>query len=122
MAINPYKLGGIVKHFVINTPDVEGAAIMTPDGLPIAASLPIGMNDERVSAIAAAMLSLGERIVKELVRGNMTRIDIQGDQGLSLLTRCGEETVFLVLATQAAKPGLLRLEIQRIMAELSLFF
>lgn len=121
MAINPYKLRGILKTFVSNTPDVEGAAMITPDGLLLAASLPVGMNDERVSAISAAMLSLAERMGKELIRGEIDRISVESNQGLSILTRCGQEAVLLVLASQAAKLGLLRLEIQRTIAKLNLF-
>ena len=121
MAINPYKLGGILKTFVSNTPNVDGAAMITPDGLPLATSLPVGMNDERVSALSAAMLSLGERMGKELLRGRIERISVESNQGLSILTRCGQEAVFLVLASQAAKPGLLKLEIKRTIAQLNLF-
>ncbi|MFP4119525.1 MAG: roadblock/LC7 domain-containing protein, partial [Coleofasciculus sp.] len=88
------------------------------DGLPLATTLPSGMDDERVSAMSAAMLSLGERIGKELVRGVIDRIYVEGDQGLSILTSCGEDTVFLVLATKAAKQGLLMLEIKRTLDEL----
>ncbi|MFP4410158.1 roadblock/LC7 domain-containing protein [Coleofasciculus sp.] len=118
MAINAEKLGMIIKDFASATSDVEGAAVVTPDGLPLATTLPSGMDDERVSAMSAAMLSLGERIGKELVRGVIDRIYVEGDQGLSILTSCGEDTVFLVLATKAAKQGLLMLEIKRTLDEL----
>ena len=118
MAINSEKLGHVLKDFVSATGDVEGAAIVTPDGLPLATSLPSGMDDERVSAMSAAMLSLGERIGKELVRGIIDRIYVEGDQGLSILTSCGEDAVFLVLATKQAKQGLLMLEIKRTLGEL----
>jgi len=121
MAINPYKLGRILQTFVSTTPDVEGAAMITPDGLLLAASLPVDMDDERVSAISAAMLSLGERIGHELNRGTIARIYVDGNHGLSLLTRCGEEAVFLVLASKAVKPGLLKLEIQRTVNQFNLF-
>jgi hypothetical protein len=94
--------------------------MITPDGLTLAASLPVDMDDERVSAISAAMLSLGERIGKELARGTIDRIDVEGNHGLSMLTRCGEEAVFLVLASKAAKPGLLKLEIKRTITQLNL--
>ncbi|HBB36340.1 MAG TPA: diacylglyceryl transferase [Cyanobacteria bacterium UBA9273] len=118
MAINSQKLGYILKNFVTGTGDVEGAAMVTPDGLPLASSLPGGMDDERVSAMSAAMLSLGERIGKELVRGSIDRIYVEGDQGFSILTSCGEDAVFLVLATKEAKQGVLMLEIKRTLAEL----
>ncbi|MEQ9485906.1 roadblock/LC7 domain-containing protein, partial [Coleofasciculus sp. F4-SAH-05] len=86
MAINAEKLGMIIKDFASATSDVEGAAVVTPDGLPLATTLPSGMDDERVSAMSAAMLSLGERIGKELVRGTVDRIYVEGAKGFSVLT------------------------------------
>ena len=118
MAINSQKLSYILKNFVSSTGDVEGAAMVTPDGLPLASSLPGGMDDERVSAMSAAMLSLGERIGKELVRGTIDRIYVEGDRGFSILTSCGQDAVFLVLANQDAKQGVLMLEIKRTLSEL----
>lgn len=118
MAINTEKLGHILRNFVSTTTDVQGAAMVTPDGLPLATSLPGGMDDERVSAMSAAMLSLGERIGKELVRGEIDRIYVEGDEGFSILTSCGEDAVFLVLAGKAAKQGVLMLEIKRALVDL----
>jgi uncharacterized protein len=120
MAINSQKIGHILQNFVTTTTDVQGAALVTPDGLPLASSLPGGMDDERVSAMSAAMLSLGERIGKELARGDIDRIYVEGEEGYSILTKCGEEAVFLVLAGKTAKQGVLMLEIKRAVAELKL--
>ncbi|MGB7439545.1 MAG: diacylglyceryl transferase, partial [Coleofasciculaceae cyanobacterium] len=50
MAISSEKIGQILQNFVSTTADVQGAAMVTPDGLPLASSLPGGMDDERVSA------------------------------------------------------------------------
>jgi uncharacterized protein len=118
MAINTEKLGHILQNFVATTTDVQGAAMVTPDGLPLATSLPGAMDDERVSAMSAAMLSLGERIGKELARGDIDRIYVEGDEGFSILTSCGEDAVFLVLAGKAAKQGVLMLEIKRTLTAL----
>lgn len=118
MSINIEKLGHILRNFVSTTAEVQGAAMVTPDGLPLATSLPGSMDDERVSAMSAAMLSLGERIGKELVRGEIDRIYVEGEEGFSILTSCGEDAVFLVLAGKAAKQGVLMLEIKRALTEL----
>jgi hypothetical protein len=118
MAINSQKLGYILTNFVSTTTDVEGVAVVTPDGLPLASSLPGGMDEERVSAMSAAMLSLGERIGQELARGGIDRIYVEGEKGFSILTSCGEDAVFLVLANKAAKQGVLMLEIKRALTEL----
>jgi predicted regulator of Ras-like GTPase activity (Roadblock/LC7/MglB family) len=118
MAINSQKLGYILTNFVSTTTDVEGVAVVTPDGLPLASSLPGGMDEERVSAMSAAMLSLGDRIGQELARGGIDRIYVEGEKGFSILTSCGEDAVFLVLANKAAKQGVLMLEIKRALTEL----
>jgi len=93
--------------------------MVTPDGLPLASTLPALMDDERVSAMSAAMLSLGDRIGKELARGEIDRIYVEGDEGFSILTSCGEDAVFLVLAGKGAKQGVLMLEIKRAIAQLN---
>jgi predicted regulator of Ras-like GTPase activity (Roadblock/LC7/MglB family) len=40
------------------------------------------------------------------------------EQGFSILTSCGQDAVFLVLAGKAAKEGVLILEIKRALTEL----
>lgn len=118
MAINVEKLKHILQNFVSSTSDVQGAALVTPDGLPLATTLPTTMDEERVSAMSAAMLSLGERIGKELARGTVDRIFVEGDDGYGILTSCSEDAVFLVLANKAAKQGILMLEIKRALSDL----
>ena len=120
MAINAEKLGMVLQNFVSGTTDVQGAALVTPDGLPLAASLPGGMDEERVSAMSASMLSLGERIGMELARGTIDRIFVEGNKGFGILTGCGKDAVLLVLASESAKQGLLMLEIKRVLTELKL--
>ncbi|MDA0674237.1 MAG: roadblock/LC7 domain-containing protein [Cyanobacteria bacterium] len=120
MALNLEKLSSVLQNFVSGTADVQGAALVTPDGLPLTSTLPSGMDEERVSAMSAAMLSLGERIGSELARGSIDRIFVEGDKGYGILTSCTEDAVFLVLADKAAKQGVLMLEIKRSLAELKL--
>lgn len=96
-----------------NTPDVESSAVVSVDGLIIASSLPAGFEEDRVSAMSAAMLSLGERIAGELGRGLLNEVYIHGNDGYVLLVSVGDEAVLTVLARQQAKLGLLFLEMRR---------
>jgi len=118
VAINTEKLGLALQNFVSATSDVQGAALVTPDGLPLASTLPGSMDEERVSAMSAAMLSLGERIGQELARGGIERIYVEGDKGYGILTSCGDDAVLLVLADHKAKQGILMLEIKRVVSEI----
>jgi predicted regulator of Ras-like GTPase activity (Roadblock/LC7/MglB family) len=122
MAIDAAKLSAVLQDFVSSTSDVQGAALVTPDGLSLSSVLPSSMDEERVAAMSAAMLSLGERIGSELVRGSIQQIYVDGDKGYGVLTGCGDDAVLLVLANHTAKQGLLMLEIRRAIAELKPFF
>jgi predicted regulator of Ras-like GTPase activity (Roadblock/LC7/MglB family) len=95
------------------TPDVEASAVVSVDGLTIAAVLPSSVEEDRVSAMSAAMLSLGERIAGELGRGSLDEVYIHGDDGYVLLTSIGNGAVLTVLARKHAKLGLVFLEMRR---------
>jgi predicted regulator of Ras-like GTPase activity (Roadblock/LC7/MglB family) len=120
MAINIEKLSNVLQNFVSATSDIQGAALVTPDGLPLASTLPGNMDEERVAAMSASLLSLGERIGQELARGTIDRIFVEGNTGYGILTSCGDDAIFLVLANASAKQGVLMLEIKRIIGELKL--
>jgi uncharacterized protein len=55
-----------LRELQASSPDIEASAIVSVDGLTIASALPQGVEEDRVSAMSAAMLSLGERIANEL--------------------------------------------------------
>ncbi|MCJ7568089.1 MAG: roadblock/LC7 domain-containing protein [Anaerolineales bacterium] len=95
------------------TPDVEASAVVSIDGLTLAAALPSTVEEDRVSAMSAAMLSLGERIAGELGRGSLDEVYIHGDNGYVLLTSIGMGAVLTVLARKQAKLGLVFLEMRR---------
>jgi predicted regulator of Ras-like GTPase activity (Roadblock/LC7/MglB family) len=98
--------------------DVEAAAIVSVDGLSIASSLPVGTEEDRVSAMSAAMLSLGERISAELGRGLLQQVFVKGENGYVILTSVGEEAVLTVLARKEAKLGLIFLDVARTVQDL----
>jgi predicted regulator of Ras-like GTPase activity (Roadblock/LC7/MglB family) len=96
-----------------NSPDVEASAVVSADGLIIASDLPAGSEEDRVSAMSAAMLSLGDRIASELSRGTLEQVFIRGAQGYVFLTSANEDTVLTVLVRKDAKLGLIFLDIRR---------
>ena len=102
-----------LRELQTNTTDVEASAVVSVDGLIIASSLPGGVEEDRVSAMSAAMLSLGERIAGELGRGGLDEVYIHGTTGYVLLTGAGVEAVLTVLAREQARLGLILLEMRR---------
>ena len=103
------------------TSDIEASAIVSVDGLIIASALPAGSEEDRVSAMSAAMLSLGERIAMELGRGVLEQVYVKGDRGYVILKAVGDEAVLTVLARPNAKLGLVFLEMGRAAQNLTSF-
>lgn len=99
-------------------PDILGSAVVTADGLSLASALPAEVGEERVAAMSAAMLSLGERIAEELQRGEFEEVYIRGDQGLVLLTAIGQTAVLAALSRNESKLGIIFLEMRRAAADL----
>jgi predicted regulator of Ras-like GTPase activity (Roadblock/LC7/MglB family) len=95
------------------SPEIEASAVVSVDGLIMASALPAGVEEDRVSAMSAAMLSLGDRIASELGRGNLEQVYIRGNTGYVLLTAVGQEAVLTALARDNAKLGLVFLEMRR---------
>ncbi len=108
-----------LRDLQANTPEVEASAVVSVDGLIMASSLPAGVEDDRVSAMSAAMLSLGERIAQELGRGMLEQVYVHGNTGYVLLLAVGNEAVLTVLAREAAKLGLVFLEARRAAVDLA---
>ena len=102
------------------SPEIEASAVVSVDGLIMASSLPVEVEEDRVSAMSAAMLSLGERISGELGRGGLEQVYIRGDKGYVILTSIGEEAVLTALAREGAKLGLIFLEMRRAAEDLEL--
>jgi hypothetical protein len=100
------------------SPSVEAAAVVSVDGLSMASSMPADVGEDRVAAMSAAMLSLGERIAKELGRGELDQVYIKGEKGYVILMAVGQEAVLTVLAREDAKLGLVFLDMGRTVTDL----
>ena len=108
-----------LRDLQASSPDVEASAVVSVDGLTIASALPQGVEEDRVSAMSAAMLSLGERIASELGRGSLNQVYIKGENGYVILMSVGEEAVLTVLARGQAKLGLIFLDMRRAAEDLT---
>jgi predicted regulator of Ras-like GTPase activity (Roadblock/LC7/MglB family) len=107
-----------LRDLQATAPDIIASAVVTADGLSLASALPQDVEEERIAAMSAAMLSLGERIAAELQRGALEEVYIRGDQGMVLLTSVGRDAVLTALSRNEAKLGIIFLEMRRAAADL----
>ena len=109
----------LIKQLASNTPDVEASAVIDNDGLMIASALGRDVDDEAVAAMSAALLGIGERIVRELKRGDFEMVMTRGSDGYIILVRCGRDAVLSVLTSSGAKIGLVFLDVKRAATEIA---
>ena len=107
-----------LDEFLRSSPDVEAAAVVSSDGLPMASALPGHLEEDRLGAMAAAMLSLGERASETLGRGRLQQVFVEGSQGYVFLMAAGD-AVLCAITRQSAKIGLILYEMHRASASIS---
>ncbi len=106
-------LKSILSDLNGSSADIEASAVISTDGLTIASLLSSTMDEDRVGAMAAAMLSLGDRTAAELARGELEQVMIKGDNGYVLLIHAGPDAVLTIIARKEAKLGLVFLDAKR---------
>ena len=113
------ELTDLLKDLEGTTPDIEASAVVSVDGLMIASALPQDVEEDRVAAMSAAMLSLGERTATELARGELSEVYVKGESGYVLLMAAGDNAVLTSMAREGAKLGLVFLDMKRTAEEVA---
>ncbi|HVF19151.1 MAG TPA: roadblock/LC7 domain-containing protein [Mycobacteriales bacterium] len=113
------RLERTLRELLSATTDLEAAAVVSFDGLPMAAALPAGMDEDRVAAMSAALLSLGERATEGLGRGALNQVFIEGENGTVFLVSAEDEAVLVAVASKGAKTGLMLYEVKRAAAQVA---
>lgn len=112
------RLATALDEFIHSSPDVEAAAVVSFDGLPMASALPPEMEEDRVGAMSAALLSLGEQAAIGLGRGQLNQIFVEGEQGFVFLMSAKDQAVLAAIARRTAKIGFMLFEMRRAAARI----
>src|SRR3982751_6294886 len=107
------RLDRVLADLLGQAPEVEAAAVVSFDGLPMASALPATMDEDRVAAMSAALLSLGERAAEGLGRGSLNQVYIEGEHGTVFLVSADDEAVLVAVAAKGAKVGMMLYEVRR---------
>jgi len=107
------RLAAALDDFIRSSVDVEAAAVVSFDGLPMASALPDGMDEDRLGAMSAALLSLGEQAAIGLGRGQLNQVFVEGDHGFVFLMSARDQAVLAAIASRSAKIGFMLFEMRR---------
>ena len=108
------RLADALDELLTVSPEVEAAAVVSSDGLPMASALPPHVEEDRLAAMSAALLTLGERAAAELGKGELDQVFIQGPKGHVILMSAGPDSVLVSVTARGAKVGLVLFEMRRI--------
>ena len=113
------QLDEVLNTFERNVPHVEATAVVSMDGLVIASRLPGEVEEDRVGAMGAAILSISTRSGEELDRGEMLRVLIEGTNGYLLIRSIGDVAILVALVDKKVRLGMLFYECKQCIAKLT---
>lgn len=106
-------LAATLDDFLATSPEVEAAAVVSADGLPMASALPAYVEEDRLAAMSAALLTLGERAADNLGKGALAQVFVEGANGHVILMAAGESAVLVAVTAREAKAGLILFEMRK---------
>lgn len=107
------RLAAALNDFIRSSPEVQAGAVVSFDGLAMASALPPDMDEDRLGAMSAALLSLGEQAAAGLGRGDMRQIFVEGEHGYVFLMSARDQAVLAAVTSHTAKIGLMLFEMRR---------
>ena len=113
------RLAAVLDSFLNISAETEAAAVVSADGLPMASALPPHVEEDRLAAMSAALLTLGERAADGLGKGELGQVFVEGKDGYVVLMAAGPHAVLVAITSKAAKVGLVLYEMRRASSQIS---
>src|SRR3954449_2899969 len=107
------RLDRVLSDLLGRAPELQAASVVSFDGLPMASALPSGMDEDRVAAMSAALLSLGERAAENFGRGSLSQVYVEGVPGTVFLLSADDEAGLVAVGAPGGKVALLMFEVRR---------
>ena len=88
-----------------SSPDIEASAVISTDGIMIASLMAESLDEERIGAMSAAILSLSSRAAVEMSRGKLEQVIVKCNLGSMIITHAGNNAAVTVLTKSSANLG-----------------
>lgn len=103
----------ILRELNGKSDEMEASAVISRDGLSLAAVLGEGVDPNRLGAMCAALLGLADTTAKELERGELKQVLLHGAKGVLLLVHIGKTHVLALAAKPNINLGMVLLEAKK---------
>lgn len=101
--------------------DLEGAAVISIDGMLYGDTFSAtgAVDQDLLSAVGASLYTLGERSVRELRRGNLRHVLVQGTDGHIIIMMINPSTLLLALVSPTTKIGMALAEVRALAVKIA---
>jgi predicted regulator of Ras-like GTPase activity (Roadblock/LC7/MglB family) len=104
---------GTLKELRSDSNGVQAVVLISSDAMPLASDMPDGMEEELLSATASSLIASGERVARELSRGNIDQVYLRGEQGDLVVVKVNDGALLACTVDPQAKMGMTLLEVNR---------
>ncbi len=101
--------------------DIQASAIISTDGMVLAAVIPNDMDEDTLGAISAGLYSFGSRSAKEFAGGMIEQIIVRYANGYFLMVHVGKELVLTVITKTHTELDLILLELKRTVEKITAY-
>jgi predicted regulator of Ras-like GTPase activity (Roadblock/LC7/MglB family) len=108
----------IIDQMARSNPDIIGCTLVSDDGLPIYGVIPQYVEEDSVAAMSATLYALGERVIDDLIKGNLEQVYIKGDSGYVIISSVAPLGTLAVLAKSTAKLGYVLMVLRQVISDL----
>jgi predicted regulator of Ras-like GTPase activity (Roadblock/LC7/MglB family) len=112
------KVRPILKRLNSVSSEIEASSVMSRDGICLAAVMRDNVDQDRLGAMCASLLSLGDKTSSELDRGKLKQVLIEGENGCILIVQIGSRAVLAVVSKPSSKLGMVFNEARKIAREI----
>ena len=104
----------LLQTLVDNVEGIRNSAIVSAEGLIVQSILEEGMNEIKVAAMTATILSVAERVLIELRSGKLDVCILQGDEGNFVVMQAGEELILALCLDPDARMDTAFIEMRKV--------
>lgn len=116
--MNTKVFNEILKELQDNSIEIKASALLSADGIMLASHLPNEVGEDKLAAMSAALLSVGDRIVGDLLKGITDRVMAQSSVGYVIVSALSAELLLAVVARPDAKLGMVFHDINQVAKKL----
>ncbi len=112
------ELQSLFSQFINNNSQIQGVILTNSEGLVLISALSSNLEEEKTAAISSGVIDLVEKLLKDINKGELDRIIIEGGKGYCVLVNCQHDVFLLVIAGKVLVKGQLFLEIKSLVKQI----